>query len=134
LLADRKLIPAGPAFERNLYTTFLASTFRTLRFGLKDAHGKGMAMQVNYLTDHGGFVARADGRFEVNFDKIKGAVRDLDHDLLTLEATGDYAGAKRMLDQLGVIRPSMQKALSGLSDIPVDIKPVFVTANELAAK
>ncbi len=134
LLADRKLIPAGPAFEPNLYTTFLASTFRTLRFGLKDAHGKGMAMQVNYLTDHGGFVARADGRFEVNFDKIKGAVRDLDHDLLTLEATGDYAGAKRMLDQLGVIRPSMQKALSGLSDIPVDIKPVFVTANEIAAK
>jgi len=134
LLADRKLIPAGPAFERNLYTTFLASTFRTLRFGLKDAHGKGMAMQVNYLTDHGGFVARADGRFEVNFDKIKCAVRDLDHDLLTLEATGDYAGAKRMLDQLGVIRPSMQKALSGLSDIPVDIKPVFVTANDVAAK
>jgi peptidase M49-like protein len=134
LLADRKLIATGPAFERNLYTTFLASTFRTLRFGLKDAHGKGMAMQMNYLTDKGGFVARADGRFEVNFDKIKGAVRDLDHDLLTLEATGDYAGAKRMLDQLGVIRPAMQKALGALSDIPVDIQPVFVTANELAAK
>ena len=65
LLADRKLIPAGPAFERNLYTTFLASTFRTLRFGLKDAHGKGMAMQVNYLTDHGGFVAASTiNRFE----------------------------------------------------------------------
>jgi hypothetical protein len=126
LLADRKLIEAGPAFERQLYTTFLASTFRTLRFGLKDAHGKGMAMQVNYLTDKGGFVARADGRFEVNFAKIKDAVRDLDRDLLTIEATGDYAGAKRMLDQLGVIRPSMQKALGGLSDIPVDIKPVFV--------
>jgi hypothetical protein len=133
LLADHKLIPGGAVFERRLYTTFLASTFRTLRFGLKDAHGKGMAMQVNYLTDKGGFVARADGRFEVNFEKIKGAVRDLDHDLLTLEALGDYAGAKRMLDELGVIRPSMQKALNALGDIPVDIKPVFATANELAA-
>src|SRR5579883_52019 len=132
LLADRKLIPGGPAFERNLYTTFLASTFRTLRFGVKEAHGKGMAMQVNYLTDKGGFVARPDGRFEVNFEKIKSAVRDLDHDLLTIEATGDYAGAKRMLDQLGVIRPEMQKALQGLSDIPVDIEPVFVTAREVA--
>lgn len=132
LLADRKLIEGGPVFERRLYTTFLASTFRTLRFGLKDAHGKGMAMQVNYLTDKGGFVARADGRFEVNFGKIKGAVRDLDHDLLTVEATGDYAGAKRMLDQLGVIRPGMQKALNGLNDIPVDIEPVFVTAKEIA--
>jgi hypothetical protein len=91
-----------------------------------------MAMQVNYLTDKGGFVALPDGRFEVNFEKIKSAVRDLDHDLLTIEATGDYAGAKRMLDQLGVVRPGMQKALNGLGDIPVDIKPVFVTAREIA--
>jgi hypothetical protein len=127
-LADRKLIDGS---DRKLYTTFLASSFRTLRFGLKDAHGKGMAMQVNYLTDKGGFIARPDGRFEVNFDKIKQAVRDLTHDLLTLEATGDYAGAKRMLDELGVIRPSMQKALAALSDLPVDIEPVYVTANEL---
>jgi hypothetical protein len=79
-------------------------------------------------------VARPDGRFEVNFDKIKAAVRDLDHDLLTLEATGDYAGAKHMLDQLGVIRPGMQKALNGLSDIPVDIEPRFATANQLAGE
>ena len=134
LLADHKLIEGGPVFERRLYTTFLASTFRTLRFGLKDAHGKGMAMQVNYLTDKGGFVARPDGRFEVSFAKIKGAVRDLDHDLLTIEATGDYEGAKRMLDQLGVIRPPMQKALNGLADIPVDIEPVFATAKELTGK
>jgi peptidase M49-like protein len=134
LLADRKLIDGGASMERKLYTTFLASSFRTLRFGLKDAHGKGMAMQVNYLTDKGGFVARSDGRFEVNFDKIKAAVRDLDHDLLTLEATGDYAGAKRMLDQLGVIRPGLQKALNSLSDIPVDIEPRFVTANQLAGE
>jgi hypothetical protein len=131
-LYDRKLIPADAATERKLYTTFLASTFRSLRFGLKDAHGKGMAMQVNYLTGKGGFVARPDGTYEVNFAKIKSAVRELDHDLLMLEATGDYAGAKRMLDELGVIRPEMQKALNSLTGIPVDIEPVFVTANQLA--
>jgi Peptidase family M49 len=131
-LYDKKLIPGGPEKEHQLYTTFLASTFRTLRFGLNEAHAKGMAMQVNYITDKGGFIAHPDGTFEVNFAKIKGAVRDLDHDLLTLEATGDYAGAKRMLDQLGVIRPNMQKALNGLKGIPVDIHPVFVTANEIA--
>ena len=131
-LYDKKLIPGGPDKERQLYTTFLASSFRTLRFGLNDAHGKGMAMQVNYITDKGGFVAHPDGTFEVNFEKIRGAVRDLDHELLTLEATGDYARTKQMLDQLGVIRPSMQKALQGLDRIPVDIQPVFVTANQLA--
>jgi hypothetical protein len=131
-LYDRKLIEGGPDKERQLYTTFLASTFRTLRFGLNDAHGKGMAMQVNYITDKGGFIAHPDGTFEVNFDKVRGAVRDLDHDLLTLEATGDYARAKQMLDQLGVIRPNMQKALKSLDAIPVDIQPVFVTANQVA--
>ncbi len=131
-LYDKKLIEGGPDKERQLYTTFLASTFRTLRFGLNDAHGKGMAMQVNYLTDKGGFVARPDGTFEVNFGKIHEAVRDLDHELLTIEATGDYAHAKQMLEQLGVIRPNMQKALGGLESIPVDIQPVFVTANQLA--
>ncbi len=132
-LYDRKLIEGGASAERKLYTTYLASTFRSLRFGLKEAHGKGMALQVNFLTDKGGFVARPDGTFEVDFAKIKGAVRELDHDLLTLEATGDYSGAKRMLDELGVIRPNMKKALDGLNAIPVDIEPVFVTANELAA-
>ncbi len=84
-----------------MYTTFLASTFRTLRFGLNDAHGKGMAMQVNYITDKGGFVARPDGTFEVNFDKIRGAVRDLDHDLLTIEATGDYARRQAHAGSIG---------------------------------
>jgi hypothetical protein len=126
-LYDRKLIEGGPDKERQLYTTFLASTFRTLRFGLNDAHGKGMAMQVNYITDKGGFIAHPDGTFEVNFAQVRGAVRDLDHDLLTIEATGDYGRAKQMLDQLGVIRPNMQKALKGLDGIPVDIQPVFLT-------
>lgn len=131
-LYDKKLIAGGPNQERQLYTTFLASTFRTLRFGLNDAHGKGMAVQVNYIMDKGGFIARPDGTFEVDFQKIRGAVRDLDHELLTIEATGDYAGAKKMLESLGVIRPVMQKALSGLTGFPVDIQPVFVTASHIA--
>ena len=129
---DHNLIKHGPAAERQLYVTFLASTFRSLRFGQKEAHGRGMAVQVNYLLDKGGFFERPDGTFDVNFDKIKAAVRDLDRDLLTLEATGDYAGAKRMLDQLGVIRPDMQNLIGRLSDIPVDIEPVFVAADQLA--
>ena len=57
--------------EKRLYTTYLASTFRTLRFGVGEAHGKGMAMQVNYLMDKGGFVARPDGTFAVDYTKIK---------------------------------------------------------------
>ncbi len=89
-------------------------------------------MQVNYLIDKGGFVARPDGTFAVDYSKIKDAVRDLTHDLLTLEAEGNYAAAKKMLDTMGVLRPDFQKALAKLSDIPVDIEPIFVTAEKIA--
>jgi hypothetical protein len=113
----------GPDAERQLYTTYLASTFRSVRFGLTEAHARGVAMQFNYLTDKGGFVAHPDGTFTVDMSKIKNAVRDLDHDLLTLEAQGDYAGTKKMLDTLAVIRPPMQRALDRMKDIPTDIDP-----------
>ena len=120
-LFDHKMLPAA---EHPLYTTFLASSFRTLRFGVHEAHGKGMAMQVNYLMDKGAFVAKPDGTFAVDFTKVKGAVRDLVHELLDVEATGDYARAKKMLDELGVIRPSMARALDKLKDLPTDIEPI----------
>jgi hypothetical protein len=90
---------------------------------LTEAHARGTALQFNYLTDKGGFVASGDGSFHVDFDRIRNAVRDLDHDLLTLEAQGDYQGAKRMLDSLAVVRPAMQKALDGMKQIPTDIEP-----------
>ena len=118
---DRKYLPAA---EKQLYATFLASSFRTLRFGVHEAHGKGMALQVNYLMDKGGFVAREDGTFAVDSAKIAGAVRDLVRDLLTIEATGDYTRAKKMLDELGVIRPPMARALDKLKDLPTDIEPI----------
>ena len=127
-----KVLASDDAAQRQLYTTFLASSFRSLRFGLSDAHGKGMAVQFNYLTDKGGFVQHSDGTFSVDMKKIKQAVADLDHELLTIEAQGDYNGAKKLLDELGVIRPNVKKALDGLKAIPTDIEPIFVTADELA--
>ncbi len=124
-MMDHKLLPNAAFNETQLYTTYLASAFRSLRFGVKEAHGKGMAMQVNYLMDKGAVIANPDGTFAVDPSKIKGAVRDLDHELLTLEATGDYHGAKQMLDRLGVLRPVLQSTFERLTDIPVDIEPVF---------
>jgi hypothetical protein len=117
--------------ENKLYTTFLASSFRTLRFGLNEAHGKGMALQFNYLTDKGGFVYK-NNAWQMDPAKIRAGVRDLAHDLLTIEATGDYAGAKKMLDTLGVLRPEMSATLGRIGTVPVDIRPVFVTAESLA--
>ncbi len=125
-------LPHGPDAERQLYTTYLASSFRTLRFGLQDSHAKGMAVQFNYFLDKGAFVANSDGTFSVDLGKIKDAVAGLDHDLLTLEATGDYAGTKKLMSEMMVLRPEVQKALERLKGVPTDIEPVFVTADKLA--
>jgi Peptidase family M49 len=132
-LADRGLKEAALA-ERPLYTSFLASAFRSVRFGLTEAHGKGMALQFNYFLDHGAFVVHPDGTFTVDSAKMKDAVRSLAHDLMTIEAEGNYAGARKMLDTLAVMRPVMQKALDRLGDIPTDIEPAYVTADEITGR
>ncbi|MEP6707714.1 MAG: hypothetical protein ABJC05_09350 [Pyrinomonadaceae bacterium] len=112
--------------ERTLYTTYLASAFRSVRFGISEAHGKGMALQFNYLTDQGAIKVNArNGTFSIDHSRIKDAVRKLTHDLLTIEAEGSYDKAKAMLDKYGVIRPAMKNALDRLGDVPVDIEPVF---------
>lgn len=121
-LVDKKL-------ESTMYTTFLASAFRSVRFGINEAHGRGVALQFNYLLDEGAFrVNDANGTFSVDPAKIKDAVRKLTGELLTIEAEGAYDKAKAMLDKYAVIRPAMQKALDRLTDVPVDIEPNFPLA------
>ena len=116
---------------RQLYVTYLASAFRSVRFGLDEAHGKGTAVQFNYFLDKGAFVARPGGTFAVDFARMPGAVRDLTRDLLTIEARGDYAAAKELFATMANVRPAMRQALDKLKDIAVDIEPLFVTANEV---
>ena len=123
----------GAAAERKLHITFLASAFRTLHFGLTDSHARGMAIQMNYLLDKGAFVANADGTFSVDFKKIRQAVLDLDREFLMIEATGDYARAKAMMDKYVVIRPEVQRALDKMKkSVPNDIRPAFTTAASLS--
>jgi hypothetical protein len=134
LWALQKLMDKGVidrAGERRMYTTFLASAFRTLRFGMDNAHARGMALQVNWLLDAGAYGVGADGTFSVDTRKARKAVEGLTRELLTIEATGDYARAKRLLDRLVVLRPEVQAVLGRLEGVPVDIRPQFVTADEL---
>jgi len=123
----------GAGAERKLYNTFLASAFRTLHFGLTDSHARGMAIQVNYLLDKGGFVSHGDGTFSVDFKKIRAAVADLDREFLTIEATGDYARAQELMKRYVVIRPDVKKALDKMKAVPNDIRPNFATATQLLA-
>ncbi len=126
-MIDHGIIDKG--MERTLYTTYLASMFRSVRFGITEAHGRGVAMQFNYLTDEGAIkFNEAKGTFSIDHAKVKEGVTKLTHDLLTLEAEGSYDKAKAILDKFAVIRPPMQQALERLKDVPVDIEPVFPLA------
>ena len=126
-MIDKNII--AKSMERTLYTTYLASMFRSVRFGISEAHGRGVAMQFNYLTDEGAIkFNEAKGTFSVDHAKIKDSVRKLTTELLMIEAEGSYDRAKAILDKYAVIRPPMQQALDKLKDVPVDIEPVFPLA------
>jgi hypothetical protein len=130
-MIDKGVLPRS--LERPLYTTFLASAFRSIRFGVNEAHGRGIAVQLNYLLDQGGFIVRPDGTFTVNRGQIKEGVTALTREIMTIQAQGDYAKATALAKRLGVVRPPVDRALRKLSGVPVDIEPRFTAAERLLA-
>jgi len=136
LWALQRLVDEGHASAgvgRSMYSTFLASMFRSLRFGINEAHGRGVAIQLNHFLDSGAVRVGADGRFEVAADAMRSAVTSLTSAIMTLQAEGSYDRARAMIEPLGIIRPEVQRMLDRLQQIPVDIEPRFVTAEGLHA-
>ena len=131
-MIDKGVMPKS--LEASLYTTYLASAFRSIRFGVNEAHGRGIAIQLNYLMDQRGFVVNADGTFAVNRDRVKEGVAGLTRDIMTIQAEGNYAAAKALGENMGVVRPPVQKVLDKLASIPVDIEPQFTAADQLVKR
>jgi hypothetical protein len=131
-LIDKGVLPR--TMESPLYTTFLASTFRSIRFGINEAHGRGIAIQLNHLMDSGAVSVRPDGTFAVDPAKAKEAVTALTRQIMTIQAEGNYAAAVELRDRLGVVRPPVQAALDRLTTVPVDIEPQFTTAEQLVGE
>jgi hypothetical protein len=125
---DKKLVTS---FDRpTLFATYAALMFRSMRFGIDAAHGRGNAVQWNFLREKGAIVPAADGRFRVDFAKMESGIKELTTELLMIEALGDYDRAMRLLNKYGVTNPEIQGVIARLTDIPVDIDPVFVAAGE----
>lgn len=134
LWALQQLVNKGTidkAMERTMYTTYLASMFRSIRFGVDEAHGKGVALQLNHFLDTGAVKVNPDGTFSVVPEKIQASVTDLTKQLMELQGRGDRAQAEALLSKLGVVRPEVKRVLDRLLTVPVDIEPRFVTADEL---
>ena len=125
---DQKLITTFDAPK--LFVTDAALLFRSMRFGIGEAHGGGAALQWNWYREKGAIVPSADGRFRIDVPKYREAVRNLAEELLMIEATGDYDRAERLLKQYSVSTPEIEDVIPKLQDIPVDITPVFTAAGE----
>jgi len=128
LAIDRKWLSSFR--EPQLYATYTGLMFRGMRFGIDEAHGQGTAIQWNWFREKGAIVPDAGGRFSTDPAKCREAIRSLANELLMIEATGDYARGKALLEKYGRSTPEIQAVIARLSDIPVDITPVFVGAGE----
>lgn len=114
----------GDADLRDNYVTFMASVFRSIRFGASSAHGKANMVRFNFFLDKGAFVRDSKtGTYRVDFDNMEIAMADLSRLLLTLQGDGDYEGAVKLTNESGVISEQLQADLDRLTQasIPVDI-------------
>ncbi len=122
-LADRGAYPKDKLEEA--YISYLGGIFRTLRFGTAEAHGQAELMEFNYLSSQKAIVQDASGRFSVDLAVVPGALARLTKELLEIEATGDRARGEKWFAQHSTVPPHLEKALASITDIPVDIDPLF---------
>ncbi len=120
-------------FMQNVYASFLGGFFRSVRFGASEAHGRANVIQFNYLAEKGAIIRRENGKYAYVADRMPEAVRALAHDILMIEALGDYDGAKTFVKKYGEMPAEMKKALDSLSDIPTDIRPTYPIKKQMAS-
>lgn len=129
-----KLHEMGEFTETKLidnYVTFMAGIFRSVRFGASSAHGKANMITFNYFNETGAFSRTEDGKYIVDFEKMKESTKGLANLILKLQGDGDYEAAKLLVEQKGIVKPGLQAELDiiGKSGIPVDI--VFEQGTEM---
>ena len=125
VLAERGVYNAD--FVRKAYLGHAADLFRSVRFGSADAHGQAGLIQFNWLLERNA-IRYDDGsaKFSVDYDAYVKANRELATEILTIQATGDYDRAGRLIEKYGRTVPAaLQQAIAGLSGVAVDINPVF---------
>ncbi len=120
----RDYFPAG-IFKQQA-ATYLAGLFRSVRFGVGEAHGQANAIQFNYLMAKGAVLFHEDtGRFSVDVPVFEKAIGELVGEICVIQANGDYEGSKAFIAEYGGLRPVLENALKKLEGIPVDVEPIF---------
>ena len=123
-LVDHGALPKEKLEE--FYASYVGGMFRTVRFGVAEAHGQAEMMEFNYLSERGVVKRQTSGRYAIEYDKMPQAVADLAKELLEIEATGDRRRAENWFQTYGRMPGDLKLALEKrTSDIPVDVDPVF---------
>ncbi len=128
-LIDHGALPKNRLEE--YYASYVASIFRTVRFGTGEAHGRAEMMEFNYLTERKAIVRDASGRYTVDFGKMPDAIASLAKELLEIEATGDRTRAENWFKKYDTMPAELKSALTAASSVPVDIEPVFSFPREV---
>ena len=128
-MIDKDFYPAE--FSNQMYATFLAGIFRSIRFGINEAHGAGNAIIFNFILEKGGYAYDAEtNKVRVNFDQIEAAIKELANRLLTLQAEGDYTAATKLIETYAIESAPIAALRASLTNLPVDIYPQFQIAGQ----
>jgi len=119
------------SIEDTLYATYLCDMFRSIRFGILDAQGGGIAIQLNYFLERVAIAMDEEGFFFVNDERMKSEVKNLAQEILLIQAQGDYKKAEAFIAKYRHLNPKIQSALEKLKEIPVDIRPVYPVEKDL---
>lgn len=122
-LMDEGVVDAGRREE--FYVSFLGSLFRSIRFGLDEAHGKAAAISLSYLLANGGInYDEATHKWSIDFDNFEEGVKNLDTELLTLEGNGDNVKVQEFFDKWTKETPALANAMKQTEDLPIDVLPI----------
>lgn len=119
------------SFREKLLVSYFAGLFRSIRFGVSEAHGKGAALQINrFLEERAARFDAATHRFTVDLDKLEASITRLVHDICMIQHNGDKKASEDFLTRYATLSEPMQRALAGLGGIPIDIRPIYPLAGE----
>ena len=128
-LMNRGALPRSR--QNDYYASYVAGIFRTVRFGIAEAHGRAEMMEFNYLAEQRAINHEASGTYAIDFARMPTAIVALAKELLEIEATGDRARAERWFTKYDKMPVSLQAALAKTSSVPVDIDPVSAFADQI---
>jgi hypothetical protein len=129
-----RMTEEGLVEDRDLmdhYVTFMASIFRSIRFGVASSHGKANMIRFYYFQEMGAFARNVDGTYSVNMEKMKRAMVELARLILTIQGDGNYELARQLVEEKGFIREELQSDLDRLKDLSIPVDIVFQQGPEL---